>query len=719
MNLPPQLNQSQYRFCVLNKTEDLKQGKSPGIKEEWQKGLTLQELDKEMSDNPNASKKRYGVIGGHGNLVVIDVDKKGQYFEEIKKILEEKFPPTLTVKTANEGRHYYYHIENMPNLLFKESSGEIRAKNMMVLGPNSELCDKKYEIIKDQDIKTIGTFFVREQLLKYIKQQETQEKDTPLPTQWDEKKVLENKADIKLQALLNGEWEKAYSSRSEAEMALVIKLNYYGLTKEQVFNIMEKHSKLGKWGTRPDSYKQTTYNKALDFVKEETNDVPSLSLVDFSEYKEVFKNTHSHLASFSLIENQVPLTGQEYYSVKKAMVYFIESLRQPTLTIRVGNEAFDNRIHLLFMGGAGSGKGILKSAIRKHTQAVECSGARTNLEQLIGKKIKQKNQEIEKKGYFGFKALVVDEAQNLLTESEKHEGNIMRELRLAMDTFGYNKSEKKLVDTDLLSYYPETRFAFMIHNTIFPPVFFDSGTFRRFFSFPLKPSKTKENDLVSNLYAEDKSKEMEEYINTSNYVTDYASFQKEAIDEIVEWFLVWTKFVFLNPNERVRAVSKGMMFAGKNYFFKLASILGLYKREMIITKETAKQACFDTIQFLLDTLELYANNSNPTLSRDVWNSDNFTECMFFEWLHYNKAISKERSQVTISMAQDKIQDFFGVMDRQAKRIYHRFKKKGFIQDYKGAHESKVWLAFSVDLGCPIDFEEATFPDLKGFLLSKK
>lgn len=453
----------------------------------------------------------------------------------------------------------------------------------------------------------------------------------------------------------------------------------------------------------------------------QTEDVPTLQLIDFSDYYKIFEDTHSHLDAYQMISENVGLIGEEYYALKKCLTYQVESMRQPTLPFYVGSEFFDNRIHILLQGSAGTGKTKCKNIIQaRGEEVIECSGQRTNIEQLIGKKMKVKGGSIENKGYFGYKGLVLDEAQMLLCEEDKTLAAIMREIRLAMDIYGKNKVEKKLVDNELpLSYCPETRFLLMIHETMYPPVFFDTGTFRRMFAFVLKQTKVKQYDTVANLYRTTTDRQMKEYIsNDSSSGIVNLTFPKETIDEIVDWFLMWNRFSFLNPNRRIRGVCKGLIFSGKVYFFKMAAVLALSKNESRVSVETARLACRDTIHFLLKTVEVYGNRSMSTLSRDVWKTSNQQECMLFEWLQYNRATSREDSHLMIRDVQMQIQDIFGLMEKQARRVYIDLKKKGFIDDWRQGTDTKCWLAFQPNLDCPIDFEVDTFPDLKEWITKK-
>lgn len=507
-------------------------------------------------------------------------------------------------------------------------------------------------------------------------------------------------------------------SRSETEFGAICAYIKKGLTKEQIFT---KMMAFDKWAhAHHPSYRELTYTKAMKTIADEPkqticeDDVPTLDLISFQEYDDIFENTHKHLPGYKLIDAELGLEGKEYYPIKKIMNYRIESIKQKTITISVGKEWTDNRLHVLFFGGAGTGKGILKSAIRLNKDAVECSGARTNLEQLIGK-IDKKQNEIE--GYFRKECLDVDECHTLITEEDRNLAGVMREFRIAMDTFGRNTVDKKNVDAErFLSYNPTTRFGFYSHDTILPPVFFDLGTARRLFAFELKPVEVNEDAAINSLLLENKTEELREYINRKDWNTSSKGFSKEAIQELIYWIKAWNKFCLLNTNQRIRILGKRMFFSGKQYFMRLTTILSLMRNEPQVTMPTTKQACFDCFQFLLKTIELYGNKSVITLSRDIWKTSDINEAMLFEWLHYKGALSKEESTIMIKDVQEQIQDIFGVTsDRQAKSIYKKLKKNGYIHDYKGQHDSVAWLGFYPNVEDFVKFEDNTPLDLRLFL----
>lgn len=162
---------SSIRFCLVD-------GKKPlGL--EWdseEKALTVnnQKLLKRLESNEN-----YGVIGGYGNLLIVDADN--EKILEAFSILED----TFTVKTGN-GTHLYYYApgleksialqeeteESTPEKPVFKNIGHMTFKGRMVVGPNCihyqlnektklyEKTGKKYKIIKDVPIKVVDASIV-------------------------------------------------------------------------------------------------------------------------------------------------------------------------------------------------------------------------------------------------------------------------------------------------------------------------------------------------------------------------------------------------------------------------------------------------------------------------------------------------------------------------------------------------------------------------------
>lgn len=144
MDIPEQLSADKFRFILVGND------KRP------------QELEWTTKNNyPYDSEKikkqeRYGVLCGENNLVVIDYDN-----EIIQKETEDKLPETFTVKTAGKGLHHlYYVVDNPKSFVIKDINNktlvDIQGKGRQVIGPNSILNGRKYEIIKNIHIAKVS-----------------------------------------------------------------------------------------------------------------------------------------------------------------------------------------------------------------------------------------------------------------------------------------------------------------------------------------------------------------------------------------------------------------------------------------------------------------------------------------------------------------------------------------------------------------------------------
>ena len=155
--------------------------------------------------------------------------------------------------------------------------------------------DVKYALQEIENARKQNTF-LREIIMNYDTLSETlgltkpetleTQATTPLPDAEftpETKARLEElrKKDPKLDALLNKRiciekepetmrepCEYRYSSRSEAEEALLVLLVCYGFTKTQIYEIMKEVSQIGKWKEREDKYRDLSYEKALKYCAE-------------------------------------------------------------------------------------------------------------------------------------------------------------------------------------------------------------------------------------------------------------------------------------------------------------------------------------------------------------------------------------------------------------------------------------------------------------------
>ena len=107
-------------------------------------------LKKWLDDGGN-----YGIVGGFGDLIIIDFDDK-----EFEKEYIDKLPETFTVRTGSGGTHLYYEaIENKSFKILNEKKDtlvDIQGDGKQVVCPNSiHPNGKKYQVIKDISIAKI------------------------------------------------------------------------------------------------------------------------------------------------------------------------------------------------------------------------------------------------------------------------------------------------------------------------------------------------------------------------------------------------------------------------------------------------------------------------------------------------------------------------------------------------------------------------------------
>ncbi len=140
-----QLNNPDFRFCKIRT-----KAKRP-FEPNWQKrGYCWQSIVEWVNQGNN-----YGVLCGHGGLIVIDSDDP-----LLGRAVFETLPPTFRVKTGGGGSHDYFLCPELTKKIVltkgKVHYGEIQNTGTQVVGagsthPNGEL----YAVVSDRPITTI------------------------------------------------------------------------------------------------------------------------------------------------------------------------------------------------------------------------------------------------------------------------------------------------------------------------------------------------------------------------------------------------------------------------------------------------------------------------------------------------------------------------------------------------------------------------------------
>jgi len=229
MIVPKQLRNENFRFVLLKS-----KSKVP-FETGWQKNgykYNDPKLLQHIKDGGNC-----GVIGGYGNLRIIDIDDR-QLGETIEKQLN-----TFTIKTGGGGKHLYIISDYNTNHVFMNKWGEYRANRYQVVAPNcTHPNGKRYEIVNDTPILKVPYSQLRHILKPLLRD--------PTTRQTHNSKERE--------------YGNTDTSRSGREFAEVCKLIRQGKSKEQVFEEMHAFT---KWANAPVQYRELTYQKGLSVIQ--------------------------------------------------------------------------------------------------------------------------------------------------------------------------------------------------------------------------------------------------------------------------------------------------------------------------------------------------------------------------------------------------------------------------------------------------------------------
>lgn len=158
--IPKQLQKDCFRFIKV------KDSKAP-LEGEWTTKNNYAYNDSSFQSYIK-QKKRYGVLCGKGNLVVIDFDHK-----DVQDEIASQLPKTFTVRSAGKGLlHLYYLVDRVETIkvldLNKNTLADIQGHGRQVIGANSMLNNKGYEIVDDIDIARIEFNIIKKAFSRYL-----------------------------------------------------------------------------------------------------------------------------------------------------------------------------------------------------------------------------------------------------------------------------------------------------------------------------------------------------------------------------------------------------------------------------------------------------------------------------------------------------------------------------------------------------------------------
>lgn len=269
MTIHKTLQNKEFRFCLIRK-----QSKAPYEKDWQNKGYKFD--DPKLLAHLKAG-NNYGVIGGYGNLRILDIDDKTKVAQ-----FKKEFANTFMVETGSGGLHIYFISDYDINHVLKDGLGELRAKNYQCVGSGSIHPNLvEYKTLNDNKIIELPKEMLGSILKPYLRED-----------------------------VVEGETEQDPSG-SGLEYRRIIALLKEGKTREQIFKKMDQYTKWATHGKKNPSYKKQTYERALKYVDEiEGEKKEEIILTDeetIKNIREVYKIIIETLRKFMDIK-------EEYYS---------------------------------------------------------------------------------------------------------------------------------------------------------------------------------------------------------------------------------------------------------------------------------------------------------------------------------------------------------------------------------------------------------------------
>lgn len=462
-----------------------------------------------------------------------------------------------------------------------------------------------------------------------------------------------------------------------------------------------------------DSISKELYVKHTDFevdVDEDEELGISKSDVNFDIFTKNACDTE-HLPNFDIFEDDLGLDGENYKAMKKCLYYYQNSIRQDTVPYKINKKThIDNRSQMLIIAGAGSGKTTIKNQVKRIMKdfngtdgAIEVSGV-SHPEQLVGKN-KYEGKGPNKKaiavpGVLAYRCVLNDEAQDMLNELNDVYAKSQRLKRVAMDAYGLNKITKKLVEDtpeDVFGYFSPVRVCDFAHPKKLDGKFFDTGSFRRYFSFNINVEQELSIDDITNFCFDKSSESQKSWKDTLDELYNKQTnveFDEENLKIVAYYHKCLLFYLLKHKNQNVFRYGLQTRYSLRDMFCKNLLILSKIKKEKTPSVDTTIEACCDTMLFVLKSIETYNELGNMGATADVWGGCGDQDAQALEYLYVKGAISKETSQISIKKFQTILAQFYGCKVTQSRSHHYRLKKDGFIDSAQiGKYESKVWLRF--------------------------
>jgi hypothetical protein len=708
--IPNQLQNEEFRFVKVRANDKV------AVEKAWNTKNNYRYDDPQLLEWIKAG-NNYGVMGGHGELVIIDADKP-DVVAAIKNIL----PATFRVND-----HFYYICQEARRtirLLAGDGKhgtpGDVISFSKYAVGPGClHPSGKRYAIIEDIPIAEVSLQQIELTLSPWLDFEEKTENYENALEGLDFQRIL-GKEFIKTMQHSHGfkfyGSHPIHGSESGQNFHVDTKKNVWYCFRHQsgggiphliaVLNgVIECHE------SKPGKLMGELFKNTLGIAKE-------LYGIDIG-FKETFVNPFKnlryptqHLHGYKLLDSALMLYGSEYTLLKKYMHYFMGSLPLREKKVMLGSIDTDLRLHAAIPLKSDKGKKNLQNLIENVSNCLNMQYSEpTSLhpEQLVGRVIKRKatKEELESesppviyekiKGYLADDVMVVDEASELITSNEPHYKESRMYINKATNPHPSNTITKRMVDTqrdNALKYNPSCNI--VLFTQPFPMNFRTVllGFARRFIWGYVNLSPFDPMVYQQRVYGVGKAQSLVDIQDFSTQLRkmqnlpDEFTFSDQAKSRLLALHLQLIQQGRIHSNKGAEYTELIPMTL-QNTLVKFSCIQAAYRLENEVTELDVENAFIDLTEMWQHYLDFIDEYTQGALNYSVI-PRNDSYCL--SWLEDQGALKEATSKVTIDEYIKIVQDFCGLTDEGARKRYYKHKENAWVNsEQKGQHGSRVWL----------------------------
>ena len=419
----------------------------------------------------------------------------------------------------------------------------------------------------------------------------------------------------------------------------------------------------------------------------------------------------SHIPITELVEECSQIFGKEYSHLFKVLSLHLISGQIPEKLriVRLGQIEIDLRDYLFLVYPTGKAKGNAKNLIQKlRRQLGDEIVLLTSMheEQLIGKVInrgtKKKPEYIANKGHFSADEIVIDESKTLLCDRDKE---IARNyLLIGMDKFQQNEIYKRLTENlknpeEVLRYYPKFNALFGTQPLNYKEKdIILNGFLKRVTTDYLPVLDTPEEVFADRLNNKTPiSNKFDQLLDSLKSIKNIQQaewgFSEDFDEKFIECFKM-LRWAGLYNNKKKRNYTRLVEWQLQDRLLRKSCLIAIAKDKTThVRAEHIELAFIDTLEDFIIELEFVNDKIWGDLGYgSVWGTTNQQDKNFLMWLHKKKAVSEEKTQISIKRFIEYIMDESLLSESGARKKYYKLLENNLINSKQvGKNDSKVWL----------------------------